>query len=118
LRALRRTVTFKGLICGSDGNIQAAAIGGCIDIDFVGVDVAGVDVVVKLGRREDAKMRGILALAAMVGLIVTIGAPITATNAAAASPRCVAFCTNWCAKNFAMKNTTACSERCQLKHCK
>lgn len=63
-------------------------------------------------------MRGILALAAMVALIVASDAPVTRTNAAAASPKCAAFCTNWCAKNFAMKNSTACSAQCQLKHCK
>ncbi len=59
-----------------------------------------------------------LALAVMAVLIVAIGTPIAVTRAAPASPKCVAFCTNWCVKNFAMKNTTACSERCQLKHCK
>ena len=49
-------------------------------------------------------MRSILILAAMVALIIASDAPVTRTNAAAASPKCVAFCNNWCAKNFAMKN--------------
>ena len=59
-----------------------------------------------------------LALAVMAILIVAIGTPITVTKAEAASPRCVAFCNGWCAKNFAMKNPAACSQQCQLKHCK
>jgi hypothetical protein len=68
--------------------------------------------------RGDAKMKNALALIAMVASILSIDAPFTGNHAVAASARCAAFCSNWCAKNFAMKNPTACSERCQEKHCK
>ena len=61
-------------------------------------------------------MKSALALMAIVALIVAIDAPVT--KAEAASPRCVAFCNSWCAKNFAMKSPAACSQQCQLKHCK
>jgi hypothetical protein len=43
---------------------------------------------------------------------------IPLSSASAASARCVTGCDNWCAKHFAMKNSAACSQQCQLKHCK
>jgi hypothetical protein len=63
-------------------------------------------------------MKSALALMAIVAMIVAIDAPVTGTKAEAASPQCVASCNSWCAKNFAMKNPAACSQQCQLKHCK
>ena len=63
-------------------------------------------------------MRSCLALLWMATLIVAIDVAVAPTCAFAGSPKCVAFCNNWCAKNFAMKNPAACSAQCQLKHCK
>lgn len=63
-------------------------------------------------------MKCSLGLIALVTLILAVDAPASGSDALAASAKCAAFCDNWCAKNFAMKNPTACSERCQLKHCK
>ena len=57
-------------------------------------------------------------IAAVCFLVGLAGATLTATDAVAASARCAAFYDNWCAKHFAMKNPTACSQQCQLKHCK
>jgi hypothetical protein len=53
---------------------------------------------------------------AVVALALAIVVPLS--HASAASARCAAGCDKWCAKNFAMKNPTACSQQCQLKHCK
>ncbi len=57
-------------------------------------------------------------LAAVCFLLIAAGTTLTATDAVAASGKCAAFCDNWCAKKFAMKNSAACSQQCQLKHCK
>ena len=53
---------------------------------------------------------------AIVALILAIAMPLSHANAASA--RCAAGCDDWCAKNFARKNPTACSQQCQLRHCK
>ena len=53
---------------------------------------------------------------AVVVLMLAIVTPLSHANAASA--RCAAGCDKWCAKNFAMKNLMACSQQCQLKHCK
>jgi hypothetical protein len=62
-------------------------------------------------------MKPKLALMAIVASILFVEMPVTATQAVAASARCAAGCDKWCAKNFAMKNSAACSQQCQLKHC-
>jgi hypothetical protein len=53
---------------------------------------------------------------AIVALMLATTVPLS--HASAASARCAAGCDSWCAKNFAMKNSAACSQQCQLKHCK
>jgi len=53
---------------------------------------------------------------AIVALMLATAIPLS--HATAASARCAAGCDNWCAKNFAMKNSASCSQQCQLKHCK
>ena len=63
-------------------------------------------------------MRTCLALLGMVSLMLAIDISVARTSAVAAFPKCVSFCNNWCAKNFAMKNPAACSAQCQIKHCK
>ena len=62
--------------------------------------------------------RSFAAVVALWCALVAAGLMLTPANAVAASAKCAAFCDNWCAKNFAIKNSTACSERCQIKHCK
>ena len=62
-------------------------------------------------------MKSALALIAIT-MLLCVDPALTETQAVAASARCVAGCTDWCAKNFARKNPTACSEQCQLKHCR
>jgi hypothetical protein len=51
-------------------------------------------------------------------ILAAAGLMLTANDAVAASAKCAAFCDNWCATNFSRKNPTACSQQCQLKHCK
>jgi hypothetical protein len=64
-------------------------------------------------------VRFFLAMAAAGCLLaLSTALPLTGNGAYAARAHCVAFCDGWCAKHFAMKNPTACSERCQLKQCK
>jgi hypothetical protein len=69
-------------------------------------------------QAEDAKMKFGFALMALGILIVSSGAPPILARAVAATAKCAAGCDNWCAKNFPQKNTTACSQQCQLRHCK
>jgi hypothetical protein len=52
----------------------------------------------------------------IVALMLAITAPWS--HASAASARCAAGCDSWCAKNYAWKNSTSCSQQCQLKNCK
>ncbi len=63
-------------------------------------------------------MKRALAVFAITASILSVGAAVTGAPAMAASARCAAGCDNWCAKNFAMKNSAACTQQCQLKHCK
>jgi hypothetical protein len=61
-------------------------------------------------------MKSLLTLA-ISALIVFAGTCTSSQQANAASSRCVAGCAHYCATKFAMKNTTACNESCQTKHC-
>jgi hypothetical protein len=61
-------------------------------------------------------MKSLLTLA-ISALIVFAGTCTSSQQANAASSRCAAGCAHYCATKFAMKNTTACNESCQTKHC-
>jgi hypothetical protein len=61
-------------------------------------------------------MKGVLILGTIAALTLFVGA--SNWQASAASARCIAGCARWCATNFAMKNSTACTESCQAKHCR
>jgi hypothetical protein len=63
-------------------------------------------------------MKSTVALIAIVASILFVDTPVTGGQALAASARCIAGCSNWCAKVGMRLNSTACNEQCQLKHCK
>jgi hypothetical protein len=62
-------------------------------------------------------MNNALVLAAISALLLFADTCTSSHQANAASARCVAGCAHYCATKFAMKNTTACNESCQAKHC-
>ena len=64
-------------------------------------------------HQGESEMKNAVASAAMSALILFAASK----QANAASARCAAGCTHYCATKFAMKNTTACNESCQAKHC-
>ena len=51
-------------------------------------------------------------------LIAAITLILVSDGLAIAGSQCAKRCDNWCAKNFAMKNSAACSQQCQIKHCR
>lgn len=51
-------------------------------------------------------------------LIAAITLILVSDGLASAGSQCAKRCDNWCAKNFAMKNSAACSQQCQIKHCR
>ena len=53
----------------------------------------------------------------ILGVAFILSVPLLQAPAFAASARCAAFCTGWCEKHYAWKNTAACSQQCQLRHC-
>jgi hypothetical protein len=63
-------------------------------------------------------MKRRLTLVAVAALILLTCTSNSNNQAVAASARCAAGCANYCATKFAWKNTTACNEMCQAKHCK
>ena len=69
-------------------------------------------------QEENTTMGYTAALVAITAFLLLIDAPLTKTGASAGNARCAASCTNWCTKNFPMKNITACTQQCQLKHCR
>ena len=61
-------------------------------------------------------MKGLMIPTALSAVVLFTSA--SNWEASAASARCVAGCAHWCATKFAMKNSTACNESCQAKHCR